>query len=78
MNRIGVCYSGNFLNGQTKDSSYFLWYRVTPTSLLEAKGEASSDYKRNREGLKDIERERERKEIIRKRERFDIKYKRGK
>ena len=60
MNRIGVCYSGNILNGQTKDSSYFLWYRVTPTSLLEAKGEASSDYKRNREGLKDIERERER------------------
>ena len=52
--------SGNILNGQTKDSSYFLWYRVTPTSLLEAKGEASSDYKRNREGLKDIERERER------------------
>ena len=60
MNRIGVCYSGNILNGQTKDSSYFLWYQVTPTSLLEAKGEASSDYKRNREGLKDIERERER------------------
>ena len=75
MNRIGVCNSGNILNGQTKDSSYFLWYRVTPTSILEAKGEASSDYKRNREGLKNIERE---KRLFEKRERFDIKYKRGK